>query len=53
MPVGEIGSVFEKGSVGFALPPGSKLRHPINLCLLRMKEDGLLQNLDNKYFEGY
>ena len=51
LPVGEIGSVFEKGSVGFALPPGSKLRHPINLCLLRMKEDGLLQNLDSKYFE--
>lgn len=51
LPVEEIGSVFEKGSIGIALPAGSRLRPAINQSLLRMKEDGLFQNLDHKYFE--
>jgi hypothetical protein len=52
LPVGEVGSIFEKGSIGLALPLGSKLRQPINQSLLRMKEDGVFQNLDDKYFEA-
>ncbi|NBT23061.1 MAG: hypothetical protein EBQ51_07985 [Verrucomicrobia bacterium] len=52
LPVGEVGSIFEKGSIGMAMPLGSPLRQPINQSLLRMKEDGVFQNLDSKYFEA-
>ena len=52
LPIGEIGPVFEKGAVSFAMPMGSKLRQPINHSLLRLKEDGVMQLLDSKYFEA-
>lgn len=52
MPVGEVGSIFEKGSISLAVPLGSKLRQSINQSLVRMKEDGVFQNLDSKYFEA-
>ena len=52
LPVGEVGPIFEKGSVGLAMPMGSPLRQSINQSLVRMKEDGVFQNMDNKYFEA-
>ena len=52
MPVGEVGAIFEKGSISLAMPLGSKLRQSINQSLVRMREDGVFQNLDSKYFEA-
>ena len=52
LPVAEVGQVFEKGAIGLALPMGSALRPAIDQSLLRMKEDGVFQNLDSKYFEA-
>jgi len=47
-----VGGIFEKGTFGLAVPLGSKYRQAINQSLVRMKEDGVFQNLDNKYFEA-
>ena len=52
LPIGEVGQVFEKGAICFAMPVGSKLRQPINQSILRMKEDGVMQLLDSKFFEA-
>ena len=52
LPLGEVGQVFEKSSIGFVLPLNSPLRLPINQSLLRMKEDGYLHTLDSKFFEA-
>jgi ABC-type amino acid transport substrate-binding protein len=52
LPLGLVGGIFEKGTFGLAVPLGSKYRQAINQSLVRMKEDGVFQNLDNKYFEA-
>ncbi|MEO1537992.1 MAG: transporter substrate-binding domain-containing protein [Pseudomonadota bacterium] len=45
-----VGPVFLRESYGFALPPGSVLREPINRVLLRMREDGTYDALYRKWF---
>lgn len=52
LPLGEVGQIFEKSSIGFVLPMNSPLRPLINQSLLRMKEDGYLHTLDSKFFEA-
>lgn len=52
LPIGEVGPIFEKSTLGFVLPMNSPLRPPINESLLRMKEDGYLRTLDSKFFEA-
>lgn len=50
LPVTEVGPVFSPYNYGFALPPGSALRQPLNAALLRMQESGVLFELGQKYF---
>ncbi|MCX6935594.1 MAG: transporter substrate-binding domain-containing protein [Verrucomicrobia bacterium] len=52
LPLEEVGPVFERGEVGFALPLGSELRRPINRTMVKLKEDGSFHLLDAKYFEA-
>ena len=50
LPITEVGPVFFPYNYGFALQPGSPLRHPLNATLLRLQESGALLDLGRKYF---
>jgi len=45
-----VGAQFDKQKYGIALPPGSPLRKEINRVLLRLTEEGFLDQLDKKWF---
>ena len=45
-----VGDLFEKQDYGFALPEKSPLRKDINRALLKLTEDGYLDELDKKWF---
>lgn len=49
--VGElVGPVFLRENYGFALPPGSALREPINRALLRLRENGTYDRIYRDWF---
>jgi ABC-type amino acid transport substrate-binding protein len=50
LPITEVGPIFLKKGYGFALPIGSKLRHPINRSLLKQQESGFVETLRKHYF---
>jgi polar amino acid transport system substrate-binding protein len=41
---------FDIERYGIALPPGSRYREPINRTLLKLQEDGVFQELYNRWF---
>jgi ABC-type amino acid transport substrate-binding protein len=45
-----VGDLFEKQDYGFALPEKSPLRKEINRALLKLTEEGYLDELDKKWF---
>jgi polar amino acid transport system substrate-binding protein len=45
-----VGDLFEKQDYAFALPEASPLRREINQALLKVTEDGYLDELDKKWF---
>ncbi len=45
-----VGDLFEKQDYGFALPEKSPLRKDINRALLKLTEEGFLDELDKKWF---
>lgn len=45
-----VGDLFEKQDYGFALPEKSPLRKEINRTLLKLTEEGYLEELDKKWF---
>lgn len=45
-----IGSVFLRENYGIALPSNSDLAEPLNLSLLRLRENGTYQRLERKWF---
>ncbi len=48
--VSVVGSVFDAQYYGLAMPLGSNLRQPIDYELLQLREDGVYDELKNKYF---
>ena len=44
------GSIFKEETYGIALPAGSPLRKPINEALLQLKQDGIYDEIYNKWF---
>lgn len=54
VPIHEVGPIFQPVNYGFAMPPNSPLREPINFALLHIVEAGGLDLLGKKYFgESY
>ncbi|MGI8603656.1 MAG: transporter substrate-binding domain-containing protein [Verrucomicrobiales bacterium] len=45
-----VGHVFERQNYGFAFQDGSQLREPINRALLKVGGQGVLDELDEKWF---
>jgi polar amino acid transport system substrate-binding protein len=45
-----VGRLFQRQNYGFGLPQGSKYRKPINETMLRLKENGFLDELQRKWF---
>ena len=45
-----VGDLFEKQDYGFALPEKSPLRKDLNRALLKLAEEGYLDELDRKWF---
>jgi polar amino acid transport system substrate-binding protein len=45
-----VGPIFEEETYGIALPTGSPLRKPINGILLKLKQDGVYQEIYDKWF---
>ena len=44
-----VGPIFESFDFGIALPNGSPLREPLNTTILRMREDGTLERIREKW----
>lgn len=44
-----VGPIFESLDFGIALPNGSPLREPLNTTILRMREDGVLDRIREKW----
>lgn len=45
-----VGEVFRKEDYGIVFPPNSLYRKPVNLALLRLRENGTYQKLYDKWF---
>lgn len=45
-----VGDLLEKQDYGFAFPDGSPLRKPVNEALLKLAEEGYLDELERKWF---
>jgi ABC-type amino acid transport substrate-binding protein len=45
-----VGPVFKPEKYGFALPTGSPLTRPISEAILRLKDNGVLDTLRDRYF---
>ena len=50
LPITEVGPVFKPEKYGFALPTGSPLTRPISEAILRLKDNGVLDTLRDRYF---
>ena len=50
LPISVVGPMFMKRGYGFALPPGSPLRHRVNLSLHKLQESGFQRALHKEYF---
>jgi len=50
LPITEVGPIFEKKYLTFALPIGSPLRHDLSTALLKRHESGYCESLRQHYF---
>jgi len=50
LPITEVGPIFEKKYLSFALPIGSPLRHDLSTALLKRHESGYCESLRQRYF---
>jgi len=48
-----VGEIFHQENYGFMMPENSKLLKDINFVLLQLKENGVYQNIYNKWFGQY
>jgi len=46
------GAIYGEGTCGIAPPTGSPLRKPINEALLKLMQDGVYEEIYNKWFRA-
>jgi polar amino acid transport system substrate-binding protein len=45
-----VGGIFDSFDFGLALPPGSRIREPLNTAILQLREAGLLDEIKDRWF---
>ncbi|KAK1399845.1 Glutamate receptor [Heracleum sosnowskyi] len=46
-----VGTPYNTGGFGFAFPIGSPLSKPISKAILELRESGIMQNIEKRYFD--